>query len=58
MHLLVAFVVLLAEAVVAPDCAQLCRLKVQGKIAVVTRINLVLLALPGLIIGLIQVADV
>ena len=57
MHLLIAFVVLLAEAVVSPDCAQLYRLKVQGKIAVVTRVNLVLLALPGLVIGLIQVVD-
>ena len=58
MQLLIAFVVLLAETVMSSDRAQLRRLKVQCKVAMMARINLVLLALLGLIIGFIQVSDV
>ena len=58
MELLVAFVVLLAETVMSSDGAQLCRLKVQRPIAVMARVNLVLLSLLSLIIGLIQVVNI
>ena len=58
MELLVAFVVLLAETVMSSDGAQLCRLKVQRPIAVMARVNLVLLSLLGLIIGLVQVVNI
>ena len=53
MHLLIAFIVLLAEALMISDCAQLRRLKVQRPIAVMALVNLVLLALLSLIISFV-----
>ena len=52
-ELLIAFIVLLEEALMISDCAQLRRLKVQRPITVMALVNLMLMTWLTLIVGLV-----